>query len=132
LEFRDGMIPFRQMVDMIEPSYVGIAEICACAPMGLQDLIKSRAPASLVKVSQSTLSSGLWMHYYGYFLAAFEPGPISFGEVGGYSDVDRAQRCSDKCADCSVLSWLERVTERTNGDTNCRKCRSRLSLRLTH
>jgi hypothetical protein len=81
LEFRDGMIPFKQIVDMIQPSFAGIAEICACAPVGLQDLIKSRAPASLVKVSRSTLSSGLWMAYYGYFLAAFEPGPASFGQV---------------------------------------------------
>jgi hypothetical protein len=81
LEFRDGMVPFRKIIDNIDSRFAGIAEICACAPHGLQDLIKARAPASLVKVSNTTLSSKLWMACYGRFLSEFALEQASFGDA---------------------------------------------------
>jgi hypothetical protein len=81
LEFRDGMIPFAQVVESVETRFEGIAEICACAPHGLQELIKSRAPNCLTKVSAAVLSSGLWMAYYGLFLSTFTPRANTFGDA---------------------------------------------------
>jgi hypothetical protein len=81
LEFRDGMVSFPQLAETIDPQFAGIAEICACAPDQLQDIIKARAPGAAVKVSGERLSSSFWMAYYGYFLAGFAAEPASYADA---------------------------------------------------
>jgi hypothetical protein len=81
LEFRDGMIPFVSIAGRLDANFAGYAEICACAPDNLQDLLKKKAPRCVVNVSNTKLSSKLWLAYYAVFLGAFSPGPTTIWDA---------------------------------------------------
>jgi hypothetical protein len=81
LEFRDGMVPFASIAGSLDPNFAGYAEICACAPDALQDLLKEKAPRCVVNVSNMKLSSKLWLSYYAVFLGTFSPGPTTIWDA---------------------------------------------------
>jgi len=78
LEFRDGMIPFRVIVDFVNPAFCGIADVTACEADGLLPILKNRAPNCAVKVSDQKLSYKGWLAYYTFFFRQFVPGPNTF------------------------------------------------------
>ncbi len=78
LEFRGGLIAFHDVARRVDRRFAGIGEICACAPNGLQDMLKARAPNAAFKVSAVELSLRLWMVYYSTLFAAFSEAPCDF------------------------------------------------------
>ena len=71
LEFRGGLTDFNSLAGRIDANYMGISEVCACAPHGLQEQLKAHAPNAVFKVSNVQLSLRLWMTYYSSLLSAF-------------------------------------------------------------
>jgi hypothetical protein len=78
LEFRDGMIGFRSVVDRVAKDFRGLAEISACNPVGFDDLLRQRAPQCAVKIALQNLTARHWLLFYGFFLGQFALAPSSY------------------------------------------------------
>jgi len=92
LEFRGGLIAFHDLVRCLDRRFRGIGEICACAPNGLQEMLKARAPNAAFKISAVELSLRLWMIYYSTLFTAFSEAPCDFWTASLRAQAFVAQR----------------------------------------
>jgi hypothetical protein len=81
LEFADGMVPFSDIVRRVSPDFAGIAEICACKPLGLNRLLKTRAPGCAVTIRMENLRGPEWLVYCARLLMEFYPGPKTYWDA---------------------------------------------------
>jgi hypothetical protein len=81
LEFADGMIPFSDIVRRVSTEFAGITEICACEPLGLNRLLKRRAPSCVATIRMEKLEGPEWLVYCARLLMEFYPGPTTYWDA---------------------------------------------------
>lgn len=78
LEFSDGLIDFDPLLRKVSKNFCGIAEVCACAPLGLSNIMKKYAPEAAVVTPKIEMSVHLWMIYYSILFHQFAVAPNNY------------------------------------------------------
>jgi hypothetical protein len=78
IEFADGMKSYEEIAGHLPCTFAGIADCSACNPVGLDLVLRARAPLCAIRTVTSDLNPAMWFLFYAYFLLSFAKADCSY------------------------------------------------------
>jgi hypothetical protein len=81
VELREGMVGYDELLKCIPQDFDGIVDLSVCKPVGLPEMIKSRAPRTVVRATTEKLDAVGWLHFYAHLFLTLGERKCSYSEA---------------------------------------------------